>query len=211
MIRNLIFDFDRTLFDSYPHIAAAFCRTLRNHGIEYRERDVMDALFISFWEAAERYHLTEAQEKEFIACNADHDFPPAVVPYDGVPEMLRALKDGGFRLFLYSHSTTEKVNHYYDKYRLTDFFEESVTADHGFAHKPSPEAVDYLLQKYRLRPEETLMIGDRALDILAGKNARVPGCLILWGTPPQTDAADYYLQTVTELPALLARLNEKEE
>ena len=42
--------------------------------------------------------------------------------------------------------------------------------------KPSPEAIEYLMEKYKIKPEEAIMIGDRELDILSGKNAGIHTC-----------------------------------
>ena len=202
MFRNFIWDFDGTLFDSYPHIVTAFCRTLEKYGIAHTYEEVYLDLCISFFYASEKYGFSPAQKQEFLDLNADHSLEPPVVPFPGAVELLRDLRARGGRHFLYSHSTTEKVNFYYDKYDLQGLFTESVTVDYGFAHKPDPEGVTYLRDKYGLSPEDTLMIGDRSLDVDAGKGAGIPGCLITWGRPPQT-GTDYTVKDLAELRNLL--------
>lgn len=202
MFRNFIWDFDGTLFDSYPHIVTAFCRTLEKYGIAHTYEEVYLDLCISFFYASDKYGLSPAQKQEFLDLNADHSLTPPVVPFPGAVELLRDLRAAGGRHFLYSHSTTEKVNFYYDKYDLRSLFTESVTVDYGFAHKPDPEGVRYLRDKYGLLPEDTLMIGDRSLDVDSGKGAGIPGCLITWGRPPQTET-DYTVTDLSELRRLL--------
>ncbi|WP_254556512.1 HAD-IA family hydrolase, partial [Salmonella enterica] len=39
--------------------------------------------------------------------------------------------------------------------------------------KPAPESINYLLNKYKLNPKKTVMIGDRPLDIEAGNAAGI--------------------------------------
>ena len=47
----------------------------------------------------------------------------------------------------------------------------------NFAQKPSPDAVNWICETYGLDKSETVMIGDREIDVLSGKNAGVSGCL----------------------------------
>jgi phosphoglycolate phosphatase-like HAD superfamily hydrolase len=44
-------------------------------------------------------------------------------------------------------------------------FTEILTSDSGFARKPSPEALLFLIDKYGLEKEHTYYIGDRRLDV----------------------------------------------
>lgn len=56
---------------------------------------------------------------------------------------------------------------------ISQYFTEVVTADNGFPRKPAPDSINYLLEKYKLKPEKTVMIGDRPLDIEAGRSAGI--------------------------------------
>lgn len=60
---------------------------------------------------------------------------------------------------------------------VQDGFHELITeivgSDQDFSRKPDPTSLNYFLNKYNMNPNETVMIGDRKLDIEAGKNAGV--------------------------------------
>ena len=56
---------------------------------------------------------------------------------------------------------------------IDSYFTEVVTSDNGFKRKPAPESIKYLLNKYKLNPKKTVMIGDRPLDIEAGNAAGI--------------------------------------
>ena len=79
---------------------------------------------------------------------------------------------------------------------------EVVTAEQSFARKPDPSAIRYLMEKYDLSPAETIMIGDRELDVLAGHRAGIDSCLITERLPNET-VATYTIQTFNQLSALL--------
>ena len=70
-------------------------------------------------------------------------------------------------------------------YQWGHYFKEIVTIDNGFPRKPHPASYEYLHQKYDL----DLIIGDRELNILAGKNLNIKTCLF----QNNQAGADYYL------------------
>ena len=74
--------------------------------------------------------------------------------------------------FIYTH----KGKNAYDllnQLEISPYFLEIVTSENGFKRKPHPEAINYLLEKYKLKPEETYYIGDRILDIEAAHNSGI--------------------------------------
>ena len=69
--------------------------------------------------------------------------------------------------------------------------------------KPAPDAIRYLLDEFQLDPAETIMIGDREIDILSGKNAGIHTCLFTDGNPgAAASEAEYTAGNMAELYAL---------
>ena len=66
------------------------------------------------------------------------------------------------------------------------------------APKPAPDGVLYLLDKYGLDREDTLMTGDRELDVMAGKNAGTYGCLFTKEKNIETNA-DFVISDISEI------------
>ena len=92
----------------------------------------------------------------------------------------------------YREFLTEKAN-------FTGF----VTRENGFPMKPAPDAIRYLLDEFQLDPAETIMIGDREIDILSGKNAGIHTCLFTDGNPgAAASEAEYTAGNMAELYAL---------
>ena len=60
---------------------------------------------------------------------------------------------------------------------MDHLFSGFITADMDFPRKPAPDAILYILNEYGLNPEKTVMVGDREIDVLSGKNAGIDGIL----------------------------------
>jgi len=72
--------------------------------------------------------------------------------------------------------------------------------------KPHPWALQYLMEKHRVEPSRTVMVGDGPNDILCARNAGTLCCAVGYGT---TDAAvlrgmkpDFFCETFSELKSL---------
>jgi len=61
--------------------------------------------------------------------------------------------------------------------------------------KPDPSALNEIANQFSLRSEEVLMVGDYKYDLQAGRNARMPTCLLHYeGEPDYLHLADYKFQ-----------------
>ena len=59
------------------------------------------------------------------------------------------------------------------KENLDHLIVEIVGPENNFPRKPDPTSLNYLVEKYQLDKTTTVMIGDRAMDVLAGRGAGV--------------------------------------
>lgn len=87
-MKNFIWDFDGTLFNSYPHISKAFCMMLDNHNREYDVKEVTDALLVNFQYAFDKYSLTESEIKEFRAYTDTVELKPEIMPYPDAEKII---------------------------------------------------------------------------------------------------------------------------
>ena len=98
-------------------------------------------------------------------------------PYDGIPEVLRTLKERGVYLAVASNkyqAATEKiVNHFFP-----GMFDVILGEREGIERKPHPQIVFDILEKI---PGEVLYIGDSLVDFETAKNANVPFVACSWG------------------------------
>ncbi|MBQ8782800.1 MAG: HAD-IA family hydrolase [Clostridia bacterium] len=176
MFKNYIWDFDGMLFDSYPHITTAFEKMMNDYGVAVDYAETKRMLEISFATAYDYYGTTDEQKERFREYEHDFDLEPIAVPFTNTVETLKKVYENGGKNFLYTHRGASAF-HYLKKYGVYDLFEDFVTSENGFPLKPCPDAVNYIVSKHNLDKNETVMIGDREIDVLSGKNAGTKGCL----------------------------------
>lgn len=205
MITEFIWDFDGMLFDTYPHTTAALCEYFRRHGRIIDKTEAFDKLKISIREAFRWFSLPEEGEKEFYEIEDDLDFLPRGVPYEGIADILKYIKDCGGRNYLYTHRDKVAIQ-YLDLYGLTPLFTDFVTREMDFPFKPSPDAVNYLIEKYNLNRENCLMLGDRTIDCGSGLNAGIKALLFdEFGTLENSEYT-YYTTTISEVALTIKEL-----
>ena len=176
-IRNYIWDFDGMLFDTYPHTVAVFCEIMRQNGREIDPKKAYDLFKVTMWHAFRHYGFTDEEEiRRFYDLENDIDFPPVGKPFPGIPEVLSYITAHGGKNYLYSHRDRVALE-YFDRYGLTDLFSGFVTSEDNFPNKPAPDAILWMLEHFSLDPKETLMLGDRDIDVGAGANAGVRSLL----------------------------------
>lgn len=177
MLVNAIWDFDGTLFDTYPEMMVALAATLNAHGdAEATPENLLTATKRTsirkvFAERAPKLNTTVA------ALNADYlrreaQTVETAKPYPEAPAVLQAIVDAGGNNLLMTHRDNSAWG-LLQAAGLRDLFLGGVTANLHLARKPAPDAINYLLERHQLNPARTAMIGDRALDVDAGIAAGV--------------------------------------
>lgn len=197
-MQNYIWDFDGMLFDSYPHITSAFLKTLAQFGKDADYDEAKSLLEITFATAFERYDVTDEERAVFREHEHNYELKPIAVPFENTYKVLEELFNNGKKHFLYTHRGFESSQYYLKKYDMVKFFTAFVDSSMNFASKPAPDAVDYICDTYNLDRSETMMIGDREIDVLSGKNAGVYGCLFTKKEDIQS-AADFIIKDISEV------------
>lgn len=198
MIKNYLWDFDGMLFDTYPHTTAAFCETYKRKGIELDYDEVFSNLKISLWHGYQVYEADEETVEAFYEIENDLSFEPVAFPYEKIPETLKFIWENGGKNFLYTHRDKVAVE-YLDKHNLSQYFDGFVTRENGFPLKPAPDAIEYICAEYALKKDETMMLGDRLIDIGSGKNAGVHTCLFDEFNSFSPDEADWYYTSTKKI------------
>lgn len=208
MKKAVIWDLDGTLFDSYPVIVESIYLTFQESGIpltreqikEYAIRSSSSALFYEV--AAEWGIPAEALFDRYAQLSRAQYLQ--ISPMDGAMEILKALHSQGIHQFVYTHrgKTTIPV---LDHLKMTSFFSEILTSRSGFARKPDPEAIEYLIRTHDLDRDHTYYVGDRGLDMACAKNAGISG--ILFRRPGDMDVADgtekYIVSDLRQIPDIV--------
>jgi HAD superfamily hydrolase (TIGR01549 family) len=180
VFRNIIWDFDGTLFDTYPEITRAFVDVLnKKYSIEY---DYDKAFFLAktsitfcIESLADEFNIDRQKFSEKFKERYFGELTFEDKPFEGVEKVLDYVaKIGGN--FLITHRGFESLNEFLSRNNFNKYFIEIVTSDAQFPLKPDPSSFNYIIDKYKLRKEETLGVGDRIQDIKAALSADVKAC-----------------------------------
>lgn len=174
MFKNFIWDFDGTLYDTYPVMLDSIMHSLKQ---DFAIDGDMNRIYYllkseSSKAVAQEYGLdfdlfTTAFKK------IEHQDTRQSLPFEGTIEVLETIRNHHGQNFILTHRTLKSTKRMLIQDGFHDLITEIVGSDQDFPRKPDPTSLNYFLKKYGLNPNETVMIGDRKLDIDAGKNAGV--------------------------------------
>lgn len=104
-----------------------------------------------------------------------------VTPYEGIPEMLKALKDKGIHLAVLSNKPDRQTVKVVKAIFGEELFDYVQGQKEGIRRKPEPDGVWYLMEQMHVSKEECLYIGDSEVDAATGRNAGLKTIGVLWG------------------------------
>jgi len=177
---HYIWDFDGTLFDSYPHVLASMQKVLAEENLSCDATELWRRLLVNFGEGRKYSGLSPEAYKRFNTYQhflGEDEIEPKVVPFDGMRDLLAAIVNNGGKNYLYTHRNQTSLA-YLDQFGMTEFFADFVTSEEHFPAKPAPDAVLAILERNHLNPKDCIMVGDRLIDGMAGINAGIAGALI---------------------------------
>ncbi|HBM5636021.1 TPA: HAD-IA family hydrolase [Enterococcus faecium] len=176
-MKNYIWDFDGTLFDTYPAMVDGAWQALKDFGISMDKKEI----YFKMKKYSTSYLINEsnlnAREFNELFHRYEKESTEVSRPFPETKQVLEMLKDNGGRHFILTHRLTESTWGLLKEHRLAHLIEEVVGIDQDFPRKPDPASLNYLIDTFHLERTDTMMIVDRRLDIEAGKNAGVATCL----------------------------------
>lgn len=205
-INNFIWDFDGTLFDTYGAILQALTQTLAEANLKFDRNELYklvkrESVGFTTDYFGQLYGLSgKALNKRYH--EIEHQLQKDPEPYPATVEVLQAIAKSGKKNYLYTHRD-DKVFEFLDQFQLKDVFHGAVTSDNDFPRKPDPSALLYLQKHYDLDLAHTAMIGDRAIDIKAGKNAKMKTIYFDVDQFHDDAGADLVINDLTEIKTLV--------
>jgi phosphoglycolate phosphatase len=209
MIANILFDLDGTLLDPKKGITGCIRFALKKLGRSpWRESDLTQFIgpplrqtFATILSTSDKALIEKAvyfYRERFAKIGL---FENEI--YAGVTELLEFLHNQPLRLYI----ATAKPKIFAEKivrhFKLNHYFEEVFGPDleGRFDHKD--QLIEFILLELSLRPEDTIMIGDRREDIIAGKanGTRTIGVTYGYGNQEEIQASkpDYICHHPAEI------------
>ncbi|MEG3268691.1 HAD-IA family hydrolase [Streptococcus suis] len=176
MTPTFIWDLDGTLLDSYEAILAGIQETYQEYVLPFDRAEVRK--FILRYSVkdllvrdADKYGL-DSDELNRVRATSLKEKNTQIPLMAGAVEILNWTAEQGIQNFVYTHKS-DNAFQVLEDLGVRHHFTEILTSDSGFARKPSPEALLFLIEKYGLNKENTYYIGDRLLDVETAVNAGI--------------------------------------
>lgn len=190
MKKAVVFDLDGTLSDSIHSIKYCADRAVAPYGYgpfseeqyKYFVGDGAANLIRRALAAGgdtDGVHFEEAfaEYKEIFRENCMYQ----VVPYDGIRELLAALKERKIKIAVLSNKPHAETVSVIETLFGKGYFDIIQGQKENVAIKPSPEGVFQILEQLGLKAEDILYLGDTSTDMKTGKSAGAFTVGALWG------------------------------
>ena len=101
-------------------------------------------------------------------------------PYDGITELIAALRRAGLKTALLSNKSDYAVQSLCEQY-FDGLFDIALGVKEGLQKKPSPDGVERILKQLQIEKGETVYIGDSEVDVATAANAGIDCIAVEWG------------------------------
>lgn len=212
-MQAVIFDFDYTLADSSEGAIDCINFALNEMGLacvsaEAACRTIGLSLSETFLTLGEHHELTRCDEfHRLFVQRADEVMVGLTVLYDSVPAALDALVEQGLRLGIVSTKYRRRIEGVLAREGVIDRFQVVIGGDDVEQHKPHPQGLFEAIERLECAPSSVVYVGDSTVDAEVAKRAGVPLIVVLSGTTPVEDFANYeplaVLEHIGELPGFL--------
>ena len=211
-MKACIFDLDGTLTNTLESMTYSVNLTLKEMGLSQITKDqcrmfvgngarvlIEESLKVSGDPKASRIE----EGMKIYGRIFDQNCTYHVTPYEGIPEMLKALKDRGIHLAVLSNKPDRQTVKVVKEIFGDNIFDYAQGQKDGIRRKPAPDVVWYLMEQMQVSKEECLYIGDSEVDAATGKNAGLKTIGVLWGFRDrktlETAGADHLIERPEEL------------
>ena len=189
LVRLYLFDLDGTLLDTLHDLAASVNYAMEQchyptNSIDQVRMMVGNGVATLIKRAVpsgtseeDTAHALDIFKKHYMEHGED-----TTRPYDGILELLSALKQQGKHIAVVSNKFDAATKALCDKYfpNLIDIALGENEAE-GIRKKPAPDMVYKAMKQLNASPDECVYIGDSDVDLQTAKNAGIPCISVLWG------------------------------
>lgn len=217
MKHAVIFDLDGTLLNTLGDLRAATnhaleVRGLPPHSMEEIRQFIGNGIRLLICRAMPEgtpEAEIDAALDDFKAYYAAH-IHDRTVPYDGIPQLLTALRKRGIKVAVLSNkidSASQQLIEYFFPGKTDVVFGEHV----GVPRKPDPTSCRMVMQRLGVQPEQVLYVGDSGTDMQTAKNAGLYAVGVTWGFRSKEVLLEYGADILVHRPEQILQILDSGE
>ncbi|MBU5489882.1 HAD family hydrolase [Butyricicoccus intestinisimiae] len=217
MKHAVIFDLDGTLLNTLGDLRAATnhaleVRGLPPHSMEEIRQFIGNGIRLLICRAMPEgtpEAEIDAVLDDFKAYYAAH-IHDRTVPYDGIPQLLTALRKRGIQVAVLSNkidSASQQLIEYFFPGKTDVVFGEHV----GVPRKPDPTSCRMVMQQLGVQPEQVLYVGDSGTDMQTAKNAGLYAVGVTWGFRSKEVLLKYGADVLVHRPEQILQILDSDE
>lgn len=203
--RNLLWALDSTLFDTYPAITYAVSKSLNEMGCSIALNVIDGLVRQSIDHCVETLCQRFKLDPELLHARFAESYrtinPAKQPPFPGVREVCEAIHTLHGLNVIITHRSVQSAQRLLITHNFSTLIDDIFSVEQGYPPKPDPSMLLVALEKHNLNPGETLLIGDRDIDIQAGQAANIRTCL--FGQAELTTPSDLQINAYGQLLEML--------
>jgi phosphoglycolate phosphatase len=208
-LRGVLFDWDGTLLNSYAADAAAYLAMFREMDVPWGLAE-LEAHYSPNWYRV--YRAAKIPRGKWDAADQvwrTHYAKQAPKLLPGARRVV-SLLSRGHALGLVTSGDRDRVHGQLRTFQLWEYFAARVCSGDTRLRKPHPAPLRLALRHMKLRPTETVYVGDSAEDLQMARSAGVRAAIAVLGPFPtekrlRAAKPDLLLESIEELPAALRK------
>ncbi len=123
-----------------------------------------------------------------------------VRPYEGIRELLHALKEKGILLAVNSNKPQDRTVNVIEENFGKGTFDILVGQSDERARKPAPDGVFHIMERLGLMKDEVIYLGDTCVDMKTGRSAGVFTIGALWGFRDRQELEENHADAIIAHP-----------
>ena len=128
-------------------------------------------------------------------------------PYEGILELMKALKDKGYKMAIVSNKIDSAVKELNERF-FSEYVAVAIGEKPGIKRKPAADTVLAALNELGASRDEAVYVGDSEVDLHTARNSGLPCIAVLWGFRDKDLLIENGAVTFAEKPMDVARILE---
>ena len=186
-INTIVFDMDGTVLNTLKDLTISVNYVLEKFGMPKRTLEEYRMFFGNGIRHALELSLPEGTSPEILdemvpvfREHYDRHCLDNTRPYDGILDLMKELKDRGYKMAIVSNKIDSAVKELNSRF-FSDFVDVAIGEKPGIRRKPAPDTVIEALKELNSNVNETVYIGDSEVDYATAENSGLRCISVLWG------------------------------